>query len=185
MALIRCPECGKEVSDRALSCPSCGYPLHEDTPMKEAEAMGIEISCENNTKTDTVEQPISKKKISKKALIGVCAAIAICISSAVPFMQGFILVGDDKAVYDIMTSYAGNFKNPASVRIISGTYDDGDLFARISAENGFGAYTTENYMVSDNYCCADNSGLADSVYKNSADFHTSPINHALARKFAN
>lgn len=27
MALIKCPECGKEVSDRALSCPSCGFPL--------------------------------------------------------------------------------------------------------------------------------------------------------------
>lgn len=24
MALIDCPECGKEISDQALSCPSCG-----------------------------------------------------------------------------------------------------------------------------------------------------------------
>jgi len=27
MALIRCPECGREVSDRAEACPNCGYPL--------------------------------------------------------------------------------------------------------------------------------------------------------------
>ena len=27
MALINCPECGKEVSDKAGSCPSCGCPL--------------------------------------------------------------------------------------------------------------------------------------------------------------
>lgn len=27
MALIKCPECGKEVSDKATSCPNCGYPL--------------------------------------------------------------------------------------------------------------------------------------------------------------
>lgn len=27
MALIDCPECGKEVSDKALSCPNCGYPI--------------------------------------------------------------------------------------------------------------------------------------------------------------
>lgn len=27
MALIKCPECGKEVSDKANSCPHCGYPL--------------------------------------------------------------------------------------------------------------------------------------------------------------
>lgn len=27
MALISCPECGKQVSDRADSCPNCGYPI--------------------------------------------------------------------------------------------------------------------------------------------------------------
>jgi len=27
MALIRCPECGREVSSEAPACPSCGYPL--------------------------------------------------------------------------------------------------------------------------------------------------------------
>jgi len=27
MALIRCPECQREVSDRAPACPGCGYPL--------------------------------------------------------------------------------------------------------------------------------------------------------------
>ena len=27
MALIRCPECGKEVSDKSKVCIHCGYPL--------------------------------------------------------------------------------------------------------------------------------------------------------------
>lgn len=27
MALILCPECGKQISDRALSCPNCGCPI--------------------------------------------------------------------------------------------------------------------------------------------------------------
>lgn len=27
MALIRCPECQREVSDKAPACPGCGYPL--------------------------------------------------------------------------------------------------------------------------------------------------------------
>ena len=29
MALVRCPECQREVSDRASACPGCGYPLRE------------------------------------------------------------------------------------------------------------------------------------------------------------
>ena len=34
MALINCPECGKEISERANSCPNCGFPIgasHEQT----------------------------------------------------------------------------------------------------------------------------------------------------------
>lgn len=27
MALIKCPECGKEISDQAKACIHCGYPL--------------------------------------------------------------------------------------------------------------------------------------------------------------
>lgn len=27
MALIKCPECGKEISDKAKACPNCGAPI--------------------------------------------------------------------------------------------------------------------------------------------------------------
>jgi hypothetical protein len=30
MALISCPECGNEISDKAVSCPSCGVPISDD-----------------------------------------------------------------------------------------------------------------------------------------------------------
>ena len=29
MAIIKCPECGKEVSNSAKMCPNCGYPIAE------------------------------------------------------------------------------------------------------------------------------------------------------------
>ena len=32
MALITCPECGKQVSDRAATCPQCGCPLQSAAP---------------------------------------------------------------------------------------------------------------------------------------------------------
>ena len=31
MALIKCPECGKEISDKAAACPNCGCPVAEMT----------------------------------------------------------------------------------------------------------------------------------------------------------
>jgi hypothetical protein len=27
VALVQCPECGRQVSDQAASCPGCGYPI--------------------------------------------------------------------------------------------------------------------------------------------------------------
>lgn len=30
MAIIKCPECEKEISDRAIACPNCGFPLSEN-----------------------------------------------------------------------------------------------------------------------------------------------------------
>lgn len=36
MALINCPDCQKEISDKAINCPNCGYPLHQtETQLQE------------------------------------------------------------------------------------------------------------------------------------------------------
>ena len=41
--LIKCPECGREISDNAEVCPNCGYPVkmvcekEEDDQLKEIE----------------------------------------------------------------------------------------------------------------------------------------------------
>ena len=28
MSLIKCDECGRQISDRSLFCPNCGHPTH-------------------------------------------------------------------------------------------------------------------------------------------------------------
>lgn len=43
MALINCPSCGKEISDKALACPGCGYDLSE---LHKAEEPGLNICKE-------------------------------------------------------------------------------------------------------------------------------------------
>ena len=34
MALIKCPDCGNEVSDKAKACIHCGYPIEDMQPQK-------------------------------------------------------------------------------------------------------------------------------------------------------
>jgi DNA-directed RNA polymerase subunit RPC12/RpoP len=47
MALIKCSECGRDVSDKATSCPHCGMPIssvkHTSTPTPPADA----VKCPN------------------------------------------------------------------------------------------------------------------------------------------
>ena len=43
MALIKCPECGLSISDKAAACPNCGYPLHP-APEPVEYALGKTIS---------------------------------------------------------------------------------------------------------------------------------------------
>ena len=33
MSLINCPECNKEISDKAIACPYCGNPINESKPI--------------------------------------------------------------------------------------------------------------------------------------------------------
>ena len=43
MALIKCTECSKEISDKAVSCPSCGYNPPQDITIVETNIKRTEI----------------------------------------------------------------------------------------------------------------------------------------------
>ena len=43
MALIKCPECGKEVSDQSDNCIYCGYPIKNGEPKTLVELVGDQV----------------------------------------------------------------------------------------------------------------------------------------------
>lgn len=57
MALVNCPECGKEISDRATACIGCGYPLTqcEHVLTAESSASNQEI---NDTSLNSADSPV-------------------------------------------------------------------------------------------------------------------------------
>lgn len=70
MSLIKCPECGKDISDKAQSCPNCGYVLNN-------------FSCKN-------EDDISKVKTGKKTGLFVFAFIFVfAIASGTAYILFF------------------------------------------------------------------------------------------------
>ena len=57
MALISCPECGREISDKAVSCPHCGYPL---TPAKETEPKEVNANGGSGSESAQPAEPVKK-----------------------------------------------------------------------------------------------------------------------------
>lgn len=71
MALIKCPECGKEISDKAKTCPNCGSPVLQE----QSEAKSIASS--------------SSSKPKKNSKLGVAALIFSILGCS--FIIGVIL----------------------------------------------------------------------------------------------
>ena len=70
MALIKCNECGHEVSDKASMCPNCGCPIQY-------------VNSPNDNKTSVKPQPQTKEKTKivkwKKPVIGTLTAILLIV----------------------------------------------------------------------------------------------------------
>lgn len=78
MALITCPECNKEISDKVNACPHCGYPI---AAMSEQNT-----SVNPPQQVEVVSVKVDPQK-SKKIIIGIVAAIAlIAVCSLVAIM---------------------------------------------------------------------------------------------------
>lgn len=58
MAMINCPECGKEISDKAATCPNCGCPIGNPTPMRQNVQTFACVKCKNQIPVNSPRCPI-------------------------------------------------------------------------------------------------------------------------------
>ena len=80
MAMIKCPECGRDISDRAEKCPQCGYPIQEKTQGTDEESTVNENKSDTNIENEkpgevTIPSDCNPKK-KKIAIIGAAACVA-------------------------------------------------------------------------------------------------------------
>lgn len=74
MALIVCPECGKEISDKVKACPHCGYPFPENEQVASTPQQ-VEVTAVNLGPKD----PKKKKKVLLGGAVAVIAIIAVIV----------------------------------------------------------------------------------------------------------
>lgn len=93
MALIKCPECGKEISDKAEACPNCGYPINGEVvkdleEVKDNEKLDeVQVTSEpeeKNIEFDKKEENeendvVVKKEMSKKTKMAIGVGIGVVV----------------------------------------------------------------------------------------------------------
>lgn len=87
MALIKCPECGKEISDKAQDCIHCGYKLNKNFCPECHNAVGdsdsICHSCGYNLRQKNINNSVNKK-YNTYALVGLILGLCSIIAWIIP-----------------------------------------------------------------------------------------------------
>lgn len=75
MALIKCPECNKKVSDKCGSCPNCGYPIEAQEVISEDNSVIVE------EKKEVIKEklPKNRKPVSKKMVIVTISVVMVLL----------------------------------------------------------------------------------------------------------
>jgi len=131
MALIHCPECDKEISDKVKACPFCGFPFSQDIGNK-GEVQQVEISSVNISPID----PLKKKRL----LIGV---IAISLVIGIGLITNF-LIGINK-----YNTYIDNLNLIRTTMISGGS--DSETLLNLTAKIWFNSIYEEDDPETDLY----------------------------------
>lgn len=129
MAMIQCPECGQEISDKAKKCIHCGKVFVEKIICSEcgiafAETDEICPNCgcpvekkirEEETKPQQVEIARIRMAVkTQKIIIGIIIAVILCIGGGI----GYKIYSDNKAEQIYIEAYNEYIDNLKKVQIL-------------------------------------------------------------------
>lgn len=77
MALINCPECGKQISDQAVSCPQCGYPISKMQPASRTPVETPSTPIENTSNEPQQNEEDARK--NKRILLGIGGFVLLLV----------------------------------------------------------------------------------------------------------
>ena len=145
MALLKCPECSHDVSDKALSCPHCGYPMNTPSSTKPRIRNGKPTKLPNGygtiykmsgkrskpfraMKTDKwIIDPVTGKSKQIRFTIGYFASREEAMIALAEYNQNPYDVEVDSITFSEVyekwsASYFPTLSNPSSIRTITAAY---------------------------------------------------------------
>ena len=112
MALIKCPECGKKISDKSTACIHCGCPIEnaviENIGVAEQVPVNTEKATIKTEKKEKVKKVVDKARLKKIAIIASSAVGAIAIIAILLFFlvlkptyeDATVIYNDAVAIYN-------------------------------------------------------------------------------------
>lgn len=170
MAMITCPECGQEISDKSKKCVHCGKVLVEEvTPKKFCSECGKEVDISATEcpycgcPLDEDEKEIKQQKTQKikkifipVAIIAVIAIIAVVVIN----IMKSSLNEDEQLAYQNAIELQNMMRNPDSFKLYDEFFilkhhdDNGNVdytytVFKYGGANGYGAITTDEAIFRD------------------------------------
>ncbi len=174
MAIIKCPECGQEISDKAKKCIHCGKVFAEEALTKKfCSDCGKEIAIDavecpycgcpiEDIKEDCASKSENgKKKNIKKFIIPIAGIAVIAIIAVLIFnFVGSNLSEDEQLAYQNAVEMKSMMRDPDSFRLYDEMFllkhrnDEGNVdyiytIFKYGGANGYGAITTDEAIFKD------------------------------------
>ena len=175
MAMILCPECGQEISDKAKKCIHCGKVMIEEVqPQKFCAECGKEIPIDaqecpfcgcpvepEKPENVAVSQINEKVKKNKKSIIIATVVIALAVViGLVVNLVGSTLTEDEQLAYQNAVEMKSMMKDPDSFKLYdemlllkhfddNGENDYTYTIFKYGGANGYGAITTDEAIFKD------------------------------------
>lgn len=98
MALVKCPECGKEASDKAMACPNCGYCIREYFEKQQRELFAKEKQRTLDLKKQEAEKRAAQERENRIAETmlpskpSTAKAIIVGVSCGVAALAGWFAI---------------------------------------------------------------------------------------------
>lgn len=144
MALINCPECEREISDRVLACPHCGFPLKEETGfVEDVKPQDVQITGVK----------VEKQKVLTYILIPLL--VIVLIAGAYFIFKSVKAKKEQMAYQAAFNEYIDNTNLTSLKMLVDGSIaeDITDLLARVWRNTIYKEYdsTTDKFTKSSGY----------------------------------
>lgn len=145
MALLKCPECRHDVSDKALSCPNCGYPMNMPSSTKPRIRNGKPTKLPNGygtiykmagkrskpyraMKTDKwIIDPVTRKSKQMRSTIGYYQSREDAMIALANYNENpYDIKADSITFSEVYEKWSENYfptlSNPSSIRTVTAAY---------------------------------------------------------------